>query len=64
MSGVYIVPELFSGSHVMNRLLGGWELSAISTLASGTPFKCQAASLLINYYERENHDRQRIRAFQ
>lgn len=38
MSGVYIVPETFAGNRVMNRLLGGWELSAVTTLASGTPY--------------------------
>jgi len=37
--GFYIVPGLFSGPHRMNRLLDGWDLSAIATLASGTTFK-------------------------
>jgi len=36
--GVNIVPGLFSGP-LMNRLLDGWDLSAIATLASGTTFK-------------------------
>ncbi|MBI1762058.1 MAG: TonB-dependent receptor [Acidobacteria bacterium] len=38
LSGVYTVPELFAGSPVMHRMLSGWELSAITTLASGTPY--------------------------
>ncbi|MFN7943890.1 MAG: TonB-dependent receptor [Blastocatellia bacterium] len=38
LSGVWIVPELFASHNVMNRLLSGWELSAITTLASGTPY--------------------------
>jgi outer membrane receptor protein involved in Fe transport len=38
LSGVYIVPELFAGQRLVNRVLSGWELSTITTLASGTPY--------------------------
>jgi outer membrane receptor protein involved in Fe transport len=38
LSGVYILPDVFAGHRLFNRLLGGWELSGITTLASGTPY--------------------------
>ncbi|MGH9769240.1 MAG: hypothetical protein ACREAB_17575 [Blastocatellia bacterium] len=47
------MPETFAGNPVMSRPLGGWELSAITTLASGTPLKRRAARLFIKHPERE-----------
>lgn len=38
LSGVYIVPEMFATNSFANRALSGWELSTITTLASGTPY--------------------------
>ena len=38
LSGVYVMPELFNGHRLMNRVFSGWELTTITTLASGTPF--------------------------
>jgi len=38
LSGVYVTPELFAGQRGLDRLFSGWELSTITTLASGTPY--------------------------
>jgi outer membrane receptor protein involved in Fe transport len=38
LSGVYVTPELFAGQRGLNRLFSGWQLSAVTTLASGTPY--------------------------
>ncbi len=37
-SGIYQMPELFKNISALNRALGGWELTTITTIASGTPF--------------------------
>lgn len=38
LSGVYVMPELFNNHRLMNRVFSGWELTTITTLASGTPY--------------------------
>src|SRR5690606_28102043 len=38
MNFVYQAPNFFQGNGVLNRIFGGWELAAIGTHASGTPF--------------------------
>ncbi len=38
LSGVYVMPDLFNGHKLMNRVFSGWELTTITTLASGTPY--------------------------
>lgn len=37
-SYVWQMPDLFKGNAFANRILGGWEISGITTSASGTPF--------------------------
>jgi hypothetical protein len=37
-SYVWQMPDFFRGNAVANRILGGWEISGITTSASGTPF--------------------------
>ncbi len=51
-----IVPETYPCSHVMNRLLGGWELSAITTLASGTLYSVLNANNTPGIHKEKNHD--------
>ena len=38
MSSIWSLPGGNSGNFFVSRLLGGWELSTITTIASGTPF--------------------------
>lgn len=35
---VYRMPDLFKDNGILNRVLGGWELSGVGTYASGTPY--------------------------
>jgi outer membrane receptor protein involved in Fe transport len=37
-SYVYNTPDLFRDNALLNRIFGGWQVSGITTLASGTPF--------------------------
>lgn len=37
-SGLWQMPQWFRSQALLNRLAGGWEMSAITTLASGTPY--------------------------
>lgn len=37
-SGVFATPEVFRDNRFLNRALSGWQVSAVSTAASGTPF--------------------------
>lgn len=37
-SGIFISPELFKGNAFANRIASGWEVSTITTWASGIPF--------------------------
>ena len=37
-SYVYQSPDIFKDSAVLNRVLSGWEISGVTTLADGTPF--------------------------
>lgn len=37
-SGIYQMPELFKNITALNRALSGWEMTTITTLASGTPY--------------------------
>ena len=38
MNWVYQFPEVMQGNGIVNRILGGWQLSGVVTEASGTPF--------------------------
>jgi outer membrane receptor protein involved in Fe transport len=35
---VYMAPNFFKENGVLNRIFGGWELAAVGTYASGTPY--------------------------
>jgi outer membrane receptor protein involved in Fe transport len=37
-SGVWMSPDLFKDNGALERIFGGWELSTVVTLASGTPY--------------------------
>jgi outer membrane receptor protein involved in Fe transport len=37
-SYIYNTPDVFKDSAVLNRILAGWQISGVTTLASGTPF--------------------------
>lgn len=37
-SGVFASPEVFRGNWFLNRAFSGWQLSTVTTAASGTPF--------------------------
>lgn len=37
-SAVYVTPDVFKGNGFLNRAFGGWQLSTVTTAASGTPF--------------------------
>lgn len=43
-SAVYATPDVFKENAFVNRLLGGWQLSTVSTAASGTPFSILASN--------------------
>lgn len=38
MNGVWALPDFFRDSSVLNRVFGGFQISSVSTFASGTPF--------------------------
>lgn len=43
-SYVWQSPDVFKGNWLANRLLGGWEISGITTLADGTPYSILSAN--------------------
>ncbi|MDQ3920622.1 MAG: TonB-dependent receptor [Acidobacteriota bacterium] len=43
-SYVWQSPEVFQGSRWLNRLASGWEISGVTTLASGTPYSILSAT--------------------
>ncbi|MCU0246576.1 MAG: TonB-dependent receptor [Bryobacter sp.] len=38
LNGVYQIPQFFDGKGVWGRIVDGWQISGISTMAKGTPF--------------------------
>ena len=38
LSGVWALPDAFKDNGLANRILGGWQLSSVTTWAAGTPF--------------------------
>lgn len=43
-SGVFVSPEVFKGNGFLNRAFSGWQISAVTTAASGTPFSILASN--------------------
>lgn len=44
LSSIWMLPEPFKGQGFLNRVFGGWQLSTVTTLASGTPYSVLAAT--------------------
>jgi hypothetical protein len=44
MSTVWELPQPFKANSFLNRVFGGWELAAVTTYASGTPYTVLAAT--------------------
>jgi outer membrane receptor protein involved in Fe transport len=38
MSSVFVSPDIFRNNAILNRVFSGWELSSVTTYASGTPY--------------------------
>ena len=43
-SGVFVTPDVFKENRLLNSIFGGWQLSTVTTAASGTPFSILASN--------------------